>query len=73
MRQRMANFEDAFVAGLLHDIGIVLEDQYVHEHFCRVIQDINDAATLSEVEQSRLGFDHGGLARGSPKAGISPK
>ena len=58
MRQRMANFEDAFVAGLLHDIGIVLEDQYVHEHFCRVIQDINDAATLSEVEQSRLGFDH---------------
>ena len=33
MRQRMPAFEDAFVAGLLHDIGIVLEDQYAHEHF----------------------------------------
>ena len=38
MRQRMPDFEDAFVAGVLHDIGIVLEDQYAHEQFRDVIR-----------------------------------
>jgi putative nucleotidyltransferase with HDIG domain len=58
MRQGMANFEDAFVAGLLHDIGIVLEDQYVHEPFRRAIEDLATATSLIEAERQHLGFDH---------------
>ncbi len=58
MRQKSADFEDAFAAGLLHDIGIVLEDQYVHDPFRQVVQALDSEATLSEVERKILGFDH---------------
>jgi putative nucleotidyltransferase with HDIG domain len=61
MRQRMPDFDDAFVAGLLHDIGIVLEDQYAHEHFCKVVADLDDQTSLVEAECNRLGFDHASL------------
>ncbi len=61
MRQRVADFEDAFVAGLLHDIGIVLEDQYVHAHFCQVMHQLDDQLTLVETERNWLGFDHARL------------
>ncbi len=58
MRQKMANFEEAFLAGLLHDIGIVLEDQHVHSAFVAVIRSLDQTKTLAEVERSQLGFDH---------------
>ncbi len=58
MRQKSADFEDAFAAGLLHDIGIVLEDQYVHEPFRQVVQSLDSETPLSEVERKILGFDH---------------
>ncbi len=58
MRQRMPDFEDAFAAGLLHDIGIVLEDQYAHAQFRKVIQDLDDGTTLVAAERKRFGFDH---------------
>ena len=61
MRQAVADFEDAFVAGLLHDIGIVLEDQYVHDHFRCAVNDLGDGKTLVEVERNHLGFDHAKL------------
>jgi putative nucleotidyltransferase with HDIG domain len=61
MRQEIADFEDAFVAGLLHDIGIVLEDQYVHEHFRAVIRNLATGTTLAETEHRVLGFDHARL------------
>lgn len=58
MRRRLANFEDAFLAGLLHDLGIILADQHVHEPFVRVIRALDTSITLAEVEQRHLGFDH---------------
>lgn len=58
MRQKSEDFEDAFAAGLLHDIGIVLEDQYVHGPFRQVVQTLEPEAILSEVERKILGFDH---------------
>jgi putative nucleotidyltransferase with HDIG domain len=58
MRQKMAGFEDAFLAGLLHDIGIVFEDQYAHERFCAVIGALNNNTPLVETERKYLGFDH---------------
>ena len=53
-----ANSEDVFLAGLLHDIGIVLEDQNVHEEFCRVIETQEENQTLSANEIRHIGFDH---------------
>ncbi len=61
MRRKMNNFEEAFLAGLLHDIGIVLEDQHAHEQFVAVVRSLDEARTLAETERSHLGFDHTAL------------
>lgn len=53
--------EDIFLMGLLHDFGIVLEDQYVHQPFCRLLRDLNPAQSLVEQERQHLGFDHASL------------
>ncbi len=53
-----ANSEDVFLAGLLHDIGIVLEDQNVHEEFCRVIETQEENQTLLANEIRHIGFNH---------------
>jgi HD-like signal output (HDOD) protein len=57
-RCRMPNFEDAFLAGLLHDIGIVIEDQHVHKRFCQMIRGLFEGAPLCAIENEYLGFDH---------------
>ena len=57
-RQGLANSEDVFLAGLLHDIGIVLEDQNVHEEFRRVIETQGADQTLAANELLHIGFDH---------------
>jgi putative nucleotidyltransferase with HDIG domain len=61
MRRRMSNFEEAFLGGLLHDIGIVLEDQYAHEPFAAAIHSLDGADSLIEAERNHLGFDHAEL------------
>jgi putative nucleotidyltransferase with HDIG domain len=62
MRQRLPNFEDAFLAGLLHDIGIILEDQFVHDRFRNAMVACTDSrSTLVEIERQELGFDHASL------------
>ena len=58
MRLKFRNFEDMFLAGLLHDIGIILEDQHIHDEFARVIQSLDGQKTLAETEHAQLGFDH---------------
>ncbi len=58
MRLKFANFEDMFLAGLLHDVGIVLEDQYAHPAFVAAIQALPAAKNLPDVERQYLGFDH---------------
>lgn len=60
-RQRLSNFEEVFLAGLLHDLGIILEDQQCHALFREVIAALTPARTLCEVEHSILGFDHTAL------------
>ncbi len=59
MRQRMPNFEDAFLAGLLHDFGIILEDQYAHADFCKVLLNPElSSSSLQDAERQQMGFDH---------------
>jgi putative nucleotidyltransferase with HDIG domain len=61
-RLGIKSFEDVFLAGLLHDIGIVLEDQHVHKQFSQVAQSLKAGENLIEVERNYLGFDHTILA-----------
>ncbi|MFN0136870.1 MAG: HDOD domain-containing protein [Phycisphaerae bacterium] len=58
MRNRMRNFDDAFLAGLLHDIGIILEDQHCHEQFEATMLALDGTKPLCEVERAQMGFDH---------------
>lgn len=58
MRTSRGNFEDMFLAGLLHDIGIVLEDQYLHKPFCEAMGALRKEVPLASVEREILGFDH---------------
>jgi putative nucleotidyltransferase with HDIG domain len=55
--------EDFFLAGLLHDIGIVLEDQYAHQQFCQVLRSAIAGKTLTQCEHEYLGFDHTALGQ----------
>jgi putative nucleotidyltransferase with HDIG domain len=57
-RLRLANFEDAILAGLLHDLGIILEDQHAHRQFKAVMLSLDPNRTLIEIEREHLGFDH---------------
>ncbi|MCH8851338.1 MAG: HDOD domain-containing protein [Planctomycetes bacterium] len=57
-RCQVPEFEEAFLAGLLHDLGIVLEDQYVHRPFCNVMESLDSSSSLVETETQLLGFDH---------------
>ncbi len=63
MRMRFTNFEDMFLAGLLHDLGIILEDQYSHRAFCEAVQLLRPEGNLIEIERQVLGFDHAVLGQ----------
>jgi HD-like signal output (HDOD) protein len=58
MRLRLPYFEDVFLAGLLHDIGIVLEDEHVHKPFVKIMQSLQKGEELRKTEQRFLAFDH---------------
>ena len=51
-------FEDAFLAGLLHDIGLIVLDQHVHEHFEVIMTNLDATKSLPQNERDVLGFDH---------------
>ncbi len=57
-RCNVAAFEECFLAGLLHDIGIILEDQYCHQGFRQVMFALTPDCSIVDVEQQILGFDH---------------
>jgi putative nucleotidyltransferase with HDIG domain len=58
MRVKFKNFEDAYLAGLLHDFGIILEDQHINNHFQLLMGSLAGRKSLMEAEQACLGFDH---------------
>ncbi len=49
---------EAYLAGLLHDLGIILIDQYLHQPFCRVVDTVDEETSICQVEHDILGFDH---------------
>lgn len=52
--------ENAYVAGLLHDIGIIAEDQFLSEDFKEVIAlSCQQFVHISQAEQQMFGYEHG--------------
>jgi len=58
LRTRCADFEDVFLAGLLHDVGVILEDQHLHASFLAVIDALKEGTTLAQSERVEFDFDH---------------
>jgi putative nucleotidyltransferase with HDIG domain len=58
---RRGSPDEAYTAGLLHDIGLILMDQYLRNHFCKVIQQLSETETTPQVEHKVFPFDHGEL------------
>lgn len=58
-RARYRATEEAFVAGLLHDIGKVVLSTYLKDEFARVLlRALGGGLTFAEAEREVLGFDH---------------
>ena len=58
-RARFRATEEAFVAGLLHDIGKIVLNTYLPDQFSHVLRRAADAdMTFAGAEQEVLGFDH---------------
>jgi len=54
--------EDIFTVGIMHDVGIIIEDQYLNEYFKKVLMDTDLAQNgIIETERKILGFDHATL------------
>jgi len=53
-----ANPSEAYLAGLLHDLGFILLDQYLRRPFCNVLDQLTAETPTCEVEQTTLHFDH---------------
>ncbi len=54
---------EAYLAGLFHDMGMILLDQYAHSAFCRILDDLDGTRPAYEVEREVLGFDHAALGQ----------
>ena len=50
--------EEAYIAGLLHDLGLILLDQTLQRHFYKVIDGIDEQTPTYIVESRILTFDH---------------
>lgn len=54
---------EAYTAGLLHDVGLLVEDQFFPEDFAGVQAEMEaDLTPRWRVEMERLGMDHGAIA-----------
>jgi putative nucleotidyltransferase with HDIG domain len=54
--------EDAFLCGILHDIGMIVEDQVAHELFikaCKAYQP--ETKVITEYEKEIIGADHSSI------------
>lgn len=51
--------EELFIAGLLHDVGKVILDQYLHSEFIKVVEKVRSSnRPMYQVENELLGANH---------------
>ena len=54
----VANSQEAFVGGFLHDLGISVIHRYFHSKFVQIHQLFSEGATLKDAENEVLGLTH---------------
>ena len=55
--------EDAYLVGLLHDVGLLVVDQYFPQEFSELLDARSDQdAPIGPIEEEHLGIDHGAVA-----------
>ena len=57
-RNDLADPEDAFLAGLLHDLGIVILDQKLHKRFTIMLGEMKTDQPQVKWEKEYFGYDH---------------
>jgi len=56
--------ENIYIAGLLHEIGIIVEDQFLHNDFNKILHKAKaEKKNLSEAEYEILGYHHAELGK----------
>jgi putative nucleotidyltransferase with HDIG domain len=53
--------EEAYIAGLLHDLGLILIDQTLRRHFTRILDQLTPHTPTCVVENRVFSFDHATL------------
>lgn len=73
-RQRLRRLtEEAFVAGVLHDMGKLVLDTYVREAFSQIIQRVEEnCEPFMAAERAVLGYDHAQLGAMAAEAWALP-
>ncbi|MBX7119765.1 MAG: HDOD domain-containing protein [Gemmatimonadaceae bacterium] len=60
---RVIKPQDAYVVGLLHDVGLLVVDQYFPDELSALLDARGDSdAPLGPLEEEHLGIDHGAVA-----------
>jgi HD-like signal output (HDOD) protein len=54
----LSGCEEAYIAGLLHDLGLILLDQTLPRHFHKLIDSISEQMPTYVAESRLLAFDH---------------
>ncbi len=57
-RSRLSQFDEAYMCGLLHDLGFILIDQQQHPKFVQIMESLTPEVQTIELESQILGFDH---------------
>jgi putative nucleotidyltransferase with HDIG domain len=66
--------ENIYAAGLLHDIGIILEDQFCHDEFKHALsKSVNEEKNLTRAEKEIFGYDHADLGNAITDSWKLPK
>jgi HD-like signal output (HDOD) protein len=55
--------DDIYTAGILHDLGILILDQYLGQDYAPVLERVAGGQNLHEAEQALLGYSHTELGR----------
>lgn len=53
------NGDDAFLGGILHDFGLLVEEQVRRKDFYKICESVTSTSSLLEMEQETFGTDHG--------------
>lgn len=56
--------DNAYAAGLLHTLGIIVEDQFLHDDFIQILKHSrHEGKNLIELEMEMFGFHHADVAK----------